>query len=140
MKSTQQQPAQKRIKTKPQLKDSPTRVQELQLELIELVEHNSLKGKKVAKLLRDNRHLWRGTMMPSRRLDSLRDMENGYWSADTLYILPKEGQEDALDKLAPKFRADEITWLGGKESVELLGFWKKGIENNPSLVLALWWD
>jgi hypothetical protein len=117
-----------------------TRVQELQLELIELVNRNNCNGKKVAKLLRDNRHLWHAVLMPSRHLDPLRDMEYGHWSADTLYILPNEGQEENLEKLAKQFRADEVNWLGGEKALELLGFWKKGIEENPRLILTLWWD
>ena len=117
-----------------------TRVQELQLELIELVNRNNCNGKKVAKLLRDNRHLWHAALMPSRRLDPLRDMEYGDWSADTLYILPKEGQEESLEKLAKRMKADEVNWLGGEKALELLGYWKKGIEENSRLILTLWWD
>ena len=117
-----------------------TRVQELQLELIELVNRNNCNGKKVAKLLRDHRHLWHAVLMPSRRLDPLRDMEYGHWSADTLYILPKEGQEESLEALAKRLKADEVNWLGGEKALELLGYWKKGIEENPRLILTLWWD
>lgn len=117
-----------------------SRVQELQLELIALVNHNNCKGKKVAKLLRDNHNLWRAAFMPSTYLYSLRDMEYGKWSADTLYITPKEGQEEALEKLAKRFKADEVNWLGGEKALQLLGYWKKGIENNPKFVLSLWWD
>jgi hypothetical protein len=117
-----------------------TRVQELQLELIELVDKNICHGKKVAKLLRDNRHLWQAVLMPSRRLDPLRDMEYGRWSADTVYILPEKGQEERLEKLAKRLRADEVNWLGGEKALELLGYWKKGIEENPRLILTLWWD
>ncbi len=117
-----------------------TRVQELQLELIELVNRNGCKGKKVANLLRDNRPLWHAALMPSKRLDPLRDMEYGKWSADTLYILPVEGREEALEKLAERFNADEVKWLDGKQSLSLLGHWKKDIEKNPKLILSLWWD
>jgi hypothetical protein len=117
-----------------------TRVQELQLELIELVEHNECNGKLVTKLLRDNRHLWRAAFMPSRRLDPLRDMEYGRWSADTLYLTPKEGQEDALEKLASQLGADEVNWIVGKESLNLLGYWRQGIEENTKLILSVWWD
>jgi hypothetical protein len=116
-----------------------TRVQELQLELIELVNFNKCKGKKVAALLRENRPLRRAALMPGRRLDQLRDMEFGEWSADTLYVLPIEGQEEALEKLAKRFDADEITWLDGKESLSLLGYWKKDIEKKPKLILSVWW-
>ena len=117
-----------------------TRVQELQLELIELVNRNNCNGKKVARLLRDNRHLWRAVLMPSRRLDPLRDMEYGDWSADTLYILPQAGQEDNLEKLAKRLKADEVNWVGGENALQLLGYWKKGIEDNHRLILTVWWD
>jgi hypothetical protein len=67
-------------------------------------------------------------------------MEYGGWSADTLYVLPAEGQEEALEKLAKRFKADEIKWLDGKESLSLLGYWKKDIEKSPKLILSVWWD
>ena len=117
-----------------------TRVQELQLELIELVNHNRCNGQKIAKLLRDNRSLWHAALMPGRRLDALRDMEYGEWPADTLYLLPVEGQEGALEKLAKRFNADEVRWLDGKESLSLLGYWKKDIEKKSKLILSAWWD
>ncbi len=112
----------------------------MQLELIELVDRNRCKGKKVAKLMRDNRHLWRSALMPSRRLDPLLEMEYGSWSADTLYILPEEGQEAALEKLVKRFDADEVNWLSGELSLELLGYWKKDIEKKDKLILSVWWD
>ncbi len=117
-----------------------TRVQELQLELIELVDRNNCRGKKVAKLLRDNRHLWRAAIMPNKSLFPLRDMEDGDWSADTLYILPEEGQEAVLENLAKRFKADEVTWISGEQSLEMLGYWKKDIEKNEKLILSVWWD
>ena len=117
-----------------------TRVQELQLELIELVNHNRCKGKKVAALLRSNRSLWRSALMPCRRLDPLLDMVNGEWSADTLYVLPAEDKEENLEELAKRFNADEVKWLDGKESLSLLGYWKKDIEKNPRFILSVWWD
>ena len=117
-----------------------TRVQELQLELIELVNQNKCKGKKVAALLRENRSLWRAALMPCRRLDPLLDMENGEWSADTLYVLPADGQEEELEKLAKRFNGDEMKWLDGKESLSLLGFWNKDIVKNAKLILWVWWD
>ncbi len=119
---------------------SLTRVQEIQLELIELVEHNECDGKLIANLLRDNRHLWRAAFMPSRRLDPLRDMEHGRWSADTLYMAPREGQEDALENLANQLEADEVNWIEGRESLNLLGYWRQGIEENTKLILSVWWD
>ncbi len=112
----------------------------MQLELIELVEFNRCNGKQVAKLLREHRLLWRAAMMPSKGLAPLRDMEYGSWSADTLYLLPAEGKEDALEKLVQRFHADEVNWLGGKESLSLLGYWKEGIEKNQKLILSVWWD
>lgn len=117
-----------------------TRVQELQLELIELVDRNNCRGKKVAKLLRDNRNLWRAAIMPNESLFPLLDMEDGNWSADTLYILPEKGQEAALEKLVKRFKADEITWISGEQSLEMLGYWEKDIEKNEKLILSVWWD
>ena len=117
-----------------------TRVQELQLELIELVHQNNCKGKRVARLLRDNRHLWRAAFMPSISLYVLRDMEHGRWAADTLYLLPVEGHEEALEQFALKLNPDDMRWFSGKRSMKLLGYWSKEAEKKRKMLLALWWD
>jgi hypothetical protein len=68
-------------------------------------------------------------------------MEEGFWSADTLYLLPREGKEFELEELVRgQFNADEITWIGSDQSLDLLGYWKKDEILNPRMILSVWWD
>ena len=116
-------------------------IQDLQLKVIGYTDQNNLDGKKLEKVLRQNHHLWRAVIMPSNQLYPLRDMENDEWSADTLYILAREGKESELERLANEhFEADEINWIGNNRALELLGYWKKDIADNPKFILSVWWD
>lgn len=92
-------------------------------------------------MLLEKRQLWRAVMMPPIELYPLRDMEEGLWVADTLYLLPQEGKEFELEELVrEQFNADEITWLGGDQALDLLGYWDKDVVLNPKLILSIWWD
>lgn len=118
-----------------------TEIQDLQLQIIALTSHNYFDGRKIYKLLLENRHLWRAVMMPPIELYPLRDMEEGLWVADTLYLLPHEGKEFELEELVrEQFNADEITWIGGDQALDLLGYWDKDVVLNPKLILSVWWD
>lgn len=118
-----------------------SKIQDLQLQVIAHTTHNNLDGKKIDKLLRKNRQLWRAAMVTGNNLWPLRDMEVDIWLADTLYILAREGYEHQLEELVRnRFDADELNWIGGKDAIETLGYWTKGIEDNPKLVLSIWWD
>ena len=118
-----------------------TEIQDLQLQIIALTSHNNFVGRKINKLLRENRHLWRAVMMPPIELYPLRDMEEGLWVADTLYLLPQEGKEFELEELVnEQFNADEITWIGGDQALDLLGYWDNDVVLNPRLILSVWWD
>ena len=118
-----------------------TEIQELQLQIIALTSHNNCDGRKISKLLLENRHLWRAVMMPPKQLYSLRDMEDGIWLADTLYLLQREGKESELEDLVKEqFKADEITWIGSDQALDLLRYWNKDAVLNPKLILSVWWD
>ena len=92
-------------------------------------------------MLLENRHLWRAVMMPPKQLFPLRDMEDGIWLADTLYLLPQEGKESELEDLViEQFNADEISWIGSDQALDLLGYWNKDEVLNPKLILSVWWD
>ena len=118
-----------------------SKIQDLQLEVIANTTHNNCDGRKIDRLLRENRDLWRTAMMPNNQLYPLRDMEAGQWSADTLYVLVREGRESELEELArEQFNADEINWIGNDQSLELLGYWKKDETHNSRLILSVWWD
>jgi hypothetical protein len=118
-----------------------TTIQDLQLQIIALTNYNNCDGRKINRLLRENRHLWRAAMMPNKQLYPLRDMEEGFWSADTLYLFPRAGKEFELEELVKEqFNADEITWIGSDQSLDLLGYWKKDEVQNPKMILSVWWD
>ena len=118
-----------------------TTIQDLQLQIIALTNYNNCDGRKINRLLRENHHLWRAAIMPNKQLYPLRDMEEGFWSADTLYLFPREGKEFELEELVKEqFNADEITWIGSDRSLDLLGYWKNDEVLNPRLILSIWWD
>lgn len=118
-----------------------TKIQALQLQVIALTSHNKCDGRRIYKLLLENRHLWRAVMMPPKQLFPLRDMEDGIWLADTLYLLPQEGKESELEDLViEQFNADEISWIGSDQALDLLGYWNKDEVLNPKLILSVWWD
>jgi len=117
-----------------------SKAQEFQLELISHTNFNLCDGKRIAELLKENRHLWRAAMMPLD-LISLRDMEDGIWHADTLYIYAVEGLEFELEKLArEQFNADEISWIGGSSAADIMGAIGEGFEERSEVILSVWWD
>jgi hypothetical protein len=123
----------------PELKIS--KIQDFQLQVIAHTNFNNCDGVKIELLLRKNRLWWRTAMMIGTNLWSLRDMEEDRWLADTLYIFAREGYEDRLEKLVEgQFDADVVNWIGGSQAIETMGYWKAGIENNPKMILSVWWD
>ena len=66
----------------------------------------------------------------------LRDLPEGYWNVDRLYLLARPGHEAALEALARTWLTDEIVWLDGRVAqVALGGHWCP----EPQ-VLVVWWD
>jgi len=123
----------------PKLKISE--IQDLQLKVIGQTNWNNLVGRKVEKILRQNSQLWRAVFMPSKQLYPLRDMEDGEWPSDTLFILVQQGKEIELEKLVrERFDADETNWIGSDQALDLLGYWKKDEVHNPKLIMSAWWD
>lgn len=114
--------------------------QKFQLELIARTNFNFCNGKRVAELLKENHKMWRAAMMPLDFI-SLRDMEDGSWHADTLYIYAEEGWQFSLEELVrEQFQADEIHWIGGSSAADMLGSSGYGIEQKSSVILSVWWD
>src|SRR5262245_805154 len=64
--------------------------QQIQLDIITKTNFNFFNGRKIAQILKDNHKMWRAVLLPLN-LISLRDMEDGHWHADTLYIYPEDG-------------------------------------------------
>lgn len=110
----------------------------VQLDIIARTNFNLLDGKKVAGLLKENRRMWRSVLMPLDLL-SLRDMQDGSWHADTLYIYPEAGFQSQLENLVKEqFDADEIQWIGGSEAEDILGTSEKS--DQSQVILLVWWD
>ena len=117
-----------------------SKAQEFQLDLIARTNFNLCDGKRVAELLKENRHLWRAAMMPLD-LISLRDMEDGCWHADTLYIYAEEGCQFQLEELVnEQFNADEVHWIGGSSAEDIMGTTEEGFERKSQVILSVWWD
>lgn len=88
--------------------------------------------------MKENYGMWRAVLMPLD-LISLRDMEEGRWHADTLYIYPENGYQFQLEELVrEQFNADEIQWIAGSTAVDLLGTTE--VEHKSQVILSVWWD
>lgn len=131
-----------------------TTPQEVQFTLMRLSSFNNFDGDLVADSLLAHSDLWEGWILDragyyaeSRRRDvyengglkegqlmpepidliRLRDIAQGYWNVDTLYILPNKGKEKDVELLAHReWGADEIDWVDGADC------------GRP--VLRVWWD
>jgi hypothetical protein len=113
-------------------------VQNIQLDIIAYTKFNFFDGRKISELLKGNHRMWRAVLMPLD-LISLRDMEDGTWHADTVYIYPEDGYQSQLEELIrEQFNADEIEWIDGSSAVEMLGTTE--VENKSHVILSVWWD
>ena len=117
-------------------------VQDIQFRLMEFASSNNFDGDQVVQDLKANRGLWRAALMESpNSLVTLAELEYGdAWNADTLFVLPEPGQEDALELLAKRWKADEVQWIGGEEACRLLGEYSPERRSNPRQILRAWWD
>jgi len=112
--------------------------QQVQLDVIAKTNFNFFEGRKIVALLKENHRMWRAVLMPLN-LISLRDMEDGHWHADTLYIYPEDGYQFQLEELVrEQFNADEIHWVGGSSAVDMLGTTE--VEHKSQVILEAWWD
>lgn len=114
--------------------------QELVFKLMRFGSFNAFDGAVVVDSLLGHRHLWRGCVFgsfepvgtPSGKYPAsclwgctLRDIQDGVYNADTLYLTCPAGADDALEALARTWLADEIDW----ENVP-----------NAGKALRVWWD
>ena len=82
--------------------------------------------------------MWRSVLLPLDVL-SLRDLEDNWWHADTLYIYAEEGWQHSLEELVrEQFHADEVHWVGGSSAADMLGISK--LERTSNVILSAWWD
>ncbi|MBN8582968.1 MAG: hypothetical protein J0L96_20045 [Anaerolineae bacterium] len=121
-----------------QVEKKISEAQNFQLEVIARTNFNSFNGKAIAEWLRENHKMWRSVLLPLDFI-SLRDMANGNWHADTLYIYPEDGYHFKLEEIMKEqFHADETQWIGGEEAMDLLG--TNEIEDTSHVILSAWWD
>jgi hypothetical protein len=123
----------------PQLPEKKiSEAQQIQLDIIAKTNFNFFNGKRIAEWLKENHKMWHAVLLPLN-LISLRDMGDGHWHADTLYIYPEDGWGFRLEEIMrEQFQADETIWIGGETAEEILG--TSEIGDKSYLILEAWWD
>lgn len=112
--------------------------QQIQLDIIAKTNFNLFNGRKLAEWLKENHKMWRAVLLPLDFI-SLRDMADGHWHADTLYIYPENGWQFKLEEvLREQFNADEIRWIGGENAGDMLG--TSEVDGKAYVILEAWWD
>jgi hypothetical protein len=76
--------------------------------------------------------------MDREDLIKLRDLPDGRWNVDTLYILTREEHQFALAQLVRTWQPDLTRWLGRSEAADEMGFADDDLGDRR--VLAVWWD
>ena len=112
--------------------------QQIQLDVIAKTNFNFFNGRQIAEWLGKNHKMWRAVLLPLN-LISLRDMDDGHWHADTLYIYPEDGWGFKLEEIMrEQFQADETSWIGGETAEDMLGTSEMG--DKSYVILEAWWD
>jgi len=112
--------------------------QQIQLDIIAKTNFNFFSGRKIAEWLKGNHRMWRAVLLPLD-LISLRDMDDGHWHADTLYIYPEDGWQFKLEEIMrEQFHADEVHWIGGNDAMMKLG--TSEVADKSYVILEAWWD
>lgn len=112
--------------------------QQIQLDIIAKTNFNFFRGREIAEWLRRNHKMWQAVLMPLDFI-SLRDMDDGHWHADTLYIYPEDGWGFELEEvMKEQFGADETSWIGGETAGEMLG--TSEVDDKSYVILEAWWD
>ena len=127
------------IPPEPQLPEKRiSEAQDIQLDIIASTNFNFFKGKEIAEWLRRNHEMWRAVLLPLDFI-SLRDMDDGHWHADTLYIYPEDGWGFELEEIMrEQFQADETSWISGAKASEMLG--TSEVADKSYVILEAWWD
>ena len=130
---------------------------EVFLTLIEENGFNNMDGKQIAKELRAERHLWEAVLFCRETLVgiTLRDMPDGSYNADTIFLLTDMIRQTRLFELVKKWGADSIivatptdTWAAGRYDDD---YTLKSVQGESAasflccaednhVVLRLWWD
>jgi len=127
------------IGSAPQLPEKKiSEAQQIQLDIIAKTNFNFFNGRKIAEWLKENHKMWRAVLLPLDFI-SLRDMDNGHWHADTLYIYPEDGYQFKLEEIMKdRFHADVTQWFGGNSAMDMLG--TSEVKDGSYVILSAWWD
>jgi len=110
----------------------------VQLDIIAKTNFNFFNGRRIAAWLKENHKMWRAVLLPLDFI-SLRDMADGHWHADTLYIYPEGGWGFRLEEIMrEQFQADETSWIGGESAGDMLG--TSEVDDKSYVILEAWWD
>ncbi|NJN79441.1 MAG: hypothetical protein HC797_02675 [Anaerolineales bacterium] len=121
-----------------QVEKKISEAQSFQLDVIAKTNFNAFNGKEIALWLQENHKMWRAVLLPIDFI-SLRDMANGSWHADTLYIYPEDGYHFKLEEIMKEhFNADETQWIGKDEAMSMLG--TSEVKDTSYVILSAWWD
>jgi hypothetical protein len=124
------------------------RAQELQLQRLRLGSFNNLDGPRVAHDLMEHEGLWDSFVFGRfeyQSLIELRDLPQGFISADTVYLLTHQDRLAGILDLVEQWEADEVGWetadqregvFPDKSAFDLLGAF---LGANDVLV-RVWWD
>jgi hypothetical protein len=123
----------------PQLPEKKiSEAQQIQLDIIAKTNFNFFNGRRIAEWLKENHRMWRAVLLPLDFI-SLRDMDDGHWHADTLYIYPEDGWQFKLEEIMKEqFGADETLWVSGAQAADMLGMTE--VEDKSYVILEAWWD
>jgi hypothetical protein len=133
--------------------DLLSRPQKLELMLMLEAEFNAFNPYVVIGDLLKNRPLWEGAVMdrafissdpswPGRAhlygdLIKLRDISQGHWNVDTLFILIAKGNDARWEKIVENWSADEFHFHEGEAVGSVLGASNAG---DHYKILRVWWD
>ena len=131
-------------------------VQRLQFELMQASSFNDFNGEQVVKDLIENKDNWIGCIWGRFGyfdLMPLRDISQGIWNTDTLYILTEKKNIRFLKKMAKKWKADEFGWIEEIENKKGSIYKTYGVFGDKQdffnrfggglknlAVIRMWWD
>jgi hypothetical protein len=114
-----------------------TKIQAIQLDLMRRSSYNNFDGKQVASDLLGHRRLWCAAILDRLGNDALiklRDIDENYWNADTVYLLSSGADNRNLTRLARTWHADAVYWVNPTDVSQMLG------TSESFRILEIWWD
>ena len=122
---------------------------------------NNFSGERVASALEENRNAWRAAyptceafpgyldirpqgVQDRVNLLPLRQLAEGHFGPDTLFILPSSEGHNVIERLATNWSADEVGWLDFDSICRSMRVNRKShpdmFPDRARAVLRVWWD